>query len=693
MKQLTYSEIKALLTRQDNYDAVNAGILNGQALFPAGDPRQIPIDLQIYEYLKERGDPRFVNTEYIKNPLPQPNPEPIPDTGEEEMPTFLVKSTISDGPKGNINFTQDNESTPNIIATGIIYPESYNIDETTTLPEINTVSTDFNFLALGNEIVNDWNKQIKSGGYLSKLGKLSIVKTITEIPENFREYSLRGKVVGEINQGLPDVYITDDLKSQQLPSANCYSEPDGSFLLEGYYVVNTPTTGNIIKIIDHKVVSGESVSKIALKYPQKGLDGKDIPFYPERSMQIYNANPIMKGRSTPIKSNVDKSYYTRINKDYQVLEEENLIFAGETIKIPFFDYTEKPQMFKLTFSKEGYTSKSKNPWTKTTTNISILPPNMGNIKLQTSILPKKLIIEQIPIPDFEIQVIEVKEKLKDPFGFFNDELLQSILKMLKTKLLPYILQRLLDFGISNAKEALLDKAEGIDIKCPADLNKIINAVNKLTKSLNNTYERLEQIKVGVQFVDQGITIAQVVAQTLSALVLAFPTIPFAPDPLKPITEKIPQPTGKIKSVIETISDLLEKLKIFSASTLLILTLLINTLQEILNYLGLLNMLIQKCASNSDSILNDQIQLDDNLLALTQQQSNQGSPVVTNVNGFEMGVLNVQDSNKNQLGRRQAIARNKAGVIMLKGEPSFASNDQILIDQLVYYIKTNDLKAD
>ena len=54
MKQLTYSEIKALLTRQDNYDAVNDGILNGQALFPAGDPRQIPIDLQIYEYLKEK---------------------------------------------------------------------------------------------------------------------------------------------------------------------------------------------------------------------------------------------------------------------------------------------------------------------------------------------------------------------------------------------------------------------------------------------------------------------------------------------------------------------------------------------------------------------------------------------------------------------------------------------------------------
>jgi len=30
--------------------------------------------------------------------------------------------------------------------------------------------------------------------------------------------------------------------------------------------------------------------------------------------------------------------------------------------------------------------------------------------------------------------------------------------------------------------------------------------------------------------------------------------------------------------------------------------------------------------------------------------------------------------------------------MLRGEPSFSSDDQILIDELVFYIKQNDLKA-
>jgi hypothetical protein len=46
-----------------------------------------------------------------------------------------------------------------------------------------------------------------------------------------------------------------------------------------------------------------------------------------------------------------------------------------------------------------------------------------------------------------------------------------------------------------------------------------------------------------------------------------------------------------------------------------------------------------------------------------------------------------------LKRRRAIARNKGGVIMLQGEFSFSSIDQILIDELVFYIQQNNLKAE
>ena len=103
-------------------------------------------------------------------------------------------------------------------------------------------------------------------------------------------------------------------------------------------------------------------------------------------------------------------------------------------------------------------------------------------------------------------------------------------------------------------------------------------------------------------------------------------------------------------------------------------------------LNLLDALVQKCYPNADQ---ERVALE--LTALTNQQSTQTSPVVTNVNGFEIGV--VTEVTNNSLKRRRAIARNKQGVVMLQGEWSFSSIDQILIDELVFYIQQNNLKAD
>jgi len=89
---------------------------------------------------------------------------------------------------------------------------------------------------------------------------------------------------------------------------------------------------------------------------------------------------------------------------------------------------------------------------------------------------------------------------------------------------------------------------------------------------------------------------------------------------------------------------------------------------------------------------EQKSVSNELLKSTQNQSQQLSPVVTNVNGFEMSVITVDNITVGGLKRRRAVARNKQGVIMLQGEPSFSSNDQILIDELVFYIQQNDLKA-
>jgi hypothetical protein len=76
-----------------------------------------------------------------------------------------------------------------------------------------------------------------------------------------------------------------------------------------------------------------------------------------------------------------------------------------------------------------------------------------------------------------------------------------------------------------------------------------------------------------------------------------------------------------------------------------------------------------------------------------QNEEDGGPQVKIVNGFEMFVEVVDKAQVGELPRRQAVAKNSKGITILKGEPSFSAEDQILIDELSFYIQVNNLKAD
>jgi uncharacterized protein YoxC len=222
--------------------------------------------------------------------------------------------------------------------------------------------------------------------------------------------------------------------------------------------------------------------------------------------------------------------------------------------------------------------------------------------------------------------------------------------------------------------------------CPAnldELNALIKKKNKLTKALNNIMKFLTTVRVGVIGLNVTITVAEILVKTLGSTYNFAPIAGFgAPDVSKPV--------GKIRDRIE---EELKKYKLTSSATLIVLTILIQVLQVIIDYLKLLDSLVQGCAQsvtgeNGERLTQEKLSQD--LLEATQEQSQQLSPVVTNVNGFEMAVIPVNNATLGGLKRRQAIARNPSGIIMLRGEPSFSSNDQILIDELVFYIESNNL---
>jgi hypothetical protein len=694
MRQLTYSEIKALLTRQDNYDAVNDGILNGQALFPAGDPRQIPIDLQIYEYLKERGDSRFINTEYVKDPPPPP-PTPIP----KQFPLYILRAITplnGQGARGNIIFSENSKG--ELVVTGTvdnnshdigymdIFLNKFNPDDNITPFEFKNVvlsSVDMDFRVLAERVIKELESQLDD--YLNGKYKGEIEFMIVEgknpdtPPENILPYYFKGKVQTDSGNKLSSVLIEDDLNKQGLPGASVYSNENGIFELYGQYIAQAPNPGEIYETVEYKVKSGDTLSKIALKYPQKGLDGKDIPFYPERTMQIYKANPIMEGRSISLKDAANEN---------QVLENSDLIFADEIIKIPFYQYKSKPNTFNITFSKKNYITKSMVPFDG---DFNILP--FQKINLVSKEPSKKETIKQAPLEDSQIKTVTVAKQMEDPSSALVDKLLQDMIKNLKITLLPAIMNMFQSFGITNVEELIQKGIANSTFSCPAnesELLDVMDRMNKLANSLQNNYDKLDKIKGTVKDLNIAISIADGIFAGLSAVVLAFPAIPFAPDFTKFISTKLP---GLNKSAQEIISNVLGTLSFITGSTLMVLVILTSLIQKILNYLSLLDGLIQDCASKMGSNIEQSQTIALAQQLSTLQQSSQGVSDLKNYNGFTMEVNTVPGPGNSSLSRRQAVAINKAGITMLKGEPSFSSNDQILIDQLTFLIDQKNLKAD
>jgi hypothetical protein len=87
----------------------------------------------------------------------------------------------------------------------------------------------------------------------------------------------------------------------------------------------------------------------------------------------------------------------------------------------------------------------------------------------------------------------------------------------------------------------------------------------------------------------------------------------------------------------------------------------------------------------------QVQLDEELTNITKESADAGETVQTEYNGFILGVETQEGETNKDLKRRYAVGKDSQGVVVVKGEPSYASSDQILITELIFTIDKNDLK--
>jgi hypothetical protein len=324
----------------------------------------------------------------------------------------------------------------------------------------------------------------------------------------------------------------------------------------------------------------------------------------------------------------------------------------------------------LKISVPGYESITVNPFKGN----GELKENLGIIYLTPK--TKSLEKEKIKVSRVTKEQINSLNLDKKDLKYYAQERLNKQIDNLKVTLIPVVLNMIAQFGITQASELAKKSIGEIQAKmleegeCPdqTKLLELIKKKNSIVKQLNTTLTIIDTTTTSL-----GIT-KGIITTTKIALTAA-ENIPSIYNPTPP---------GIIKKLDKT----LNTLNATSSALSSILIILRQVLKQVIDLLSLLDALVGRCASNSDIVMET---LPKELAELSQQQSQQSSPVVTNVNGFQMEVET--ENSTNSLKRRRAIAKNKQGLVMLKGEWSYSSIDQILIDELVFYIQQNNLKAD
>jgi hypothetical protein len=352
-----------------------------------------------------------------------------------------------------------------------------------------------------------------------------------------------------------------------------------------------------------------------------------------------------------------------------------------SIKVPdLLNTSLDPSKFILNISNKSYSPNKIIPY-KSTKDIKI---DLGIISLQPLISNLNQEISQLSsFSDNEVKKIATKNVTLE---FHVQKQFNVSIDELKKIVFPLILNLLAQYGITKITELVLENKNQLtetlkaQITCPpkADLTEIIAIKNKLVHQLNNTLNTINKASKTLE----------ISSNAIESLNTAYQILKFLPTPSAVGGIGIPIfVINNIQDVKIFLSNNIERFKQGNNGILTIVETLINTLSQIIDFLNLLDKITQYCSQDNTT----QNQISAELTALTQQQSQQLSPVIINVNGFEMGVeTEITDQ---PLKRRRAIARNKQGVVMLKGEWSYSSIDQILINELVFYIQQNDLKAE
>jgi hypothetical protein len=427
--------------------------------------------------------------------------------------------------------------------------------------------------------------------------------------------------------------------------------------------IKTEFNGVILPIVDN--ITTNTNGEWSLTYPRTEIDLKYVKIiFLKQDYKTENiSNPVISDQyptsTDPISAIKTSTPDTEPPYEYKV---GNKIFKSEDQNIAKKQATD-------------YALKANNPKYKGATIVNIKKTLYKSPKLEDSV---KSFVQPIIDEINKLENDENYEQNKQEFSFQEKATITFNIEKesLKRKLIPFIIRLLYPFGVA-VIQAVLAKIPLENIKdqilCPRQdkILELINKRNKLVRQINNIYKKTSKIEKTLTTTNSILTGVQ----------FGIVALQFNPYPVPSV----------IVSKLIGLEDELKKVKI----TVNILTLTLAAFGAVLGIvLGLLNaldFLLQECAQSQDisyDIINNEL----NIL-VNQSTGISNSDVIQSIQedntyrGFTLEIK-FDTTNSNKYPKRFAQALTKTGIPVLKTDSSFASDPQVLLDQLKFIIDSN-----
>ena len=263
--------------------------------------------------------------------------------------------------------------------------------------------------------------------------------------------------------------------------------------------------------------------------------------------------------------------------------------------------------------------------------------------------------------------------------------------------IPLAFNLIKEYGIDKLEAALEEESDSIDelreqLKeefCNVQLPQIIAKRNNAVDYLNNTGRILDTLTISVNF---GASFAEILETLIKILRGVSFTINQAAKAIPLIPGAVVSAVNDLSTIADTVTfkpdgtPNIPPLKITAAQVSPAFATVQSTIVRCVDLLDRLDILITLCDPNANLTgISDSINTvyDNELVAAATE--NDGT-----YKGF---ILEIESTPfTDTVNKNRAVGKNRSGIILISTESSFASNPQVLIDELKFIIDRDDLKS-